>query len=425
MDTEEKNPEDIDAVIRKIQKILSRTKEGRGATDEEADTAMKIAQSLMAKYNLDMATVDAAGSGPGDVAEASVRVEEKSAARVRFKWQRELAKYVAEANFCLHIIRMEYKRDQDDYYVYGTDGRRITRAVHRFIGRKANVITTQLMFDYLCRAVEDNVPINDKGERFSRASSSWKEGCAAKLCERLASRREDLMAEHDAKVKVEEQRIKDMQTEAARKRVRQLTGREPTKEEIVEEMKRGARVATGRKARPQDDSDQPEVVKDDWVPGAGAEPAEVEPDAPPSVSLVLSSVYDEREQEANRELANGLAPGTYARWRAEREADEREEEQRRLVEEANGEKEEETASEPVEEKVETPRQRERREAREAKEHAKWRRRWAREARRDRNREMKEHERRDHGAYKAGMKKGEKIGLDPQVKAKADAKRLDK
>lgn len=65
MAEDDKNP-DIDAVIRKIQKILSKTKEGRGASDEEADTAMKIVQGLMAKYNLDMATVDAAGSSHED-----------------------------------------------------------------------------------------------------------------------------------------------------------------------------------------------------------------------------------------------------------------------------------------------------------------------------------------------------------------------
>lgn len=420
---DDKNDKDIDAVIRKIQKILSKTKEGRGASDEEADTAMKIVQGLMTKYNLDMATIEAAGSSAADT--GSVRVEEKSAMRVRFKWQRELAKYVAEANFCLHLVRTEYKRDEEGHIVWGTDGRRIRRAVHRFIGRKANVITTQLMFDYLCRAVEDNVPIADKSERFSRTSSSWKEGCAAKLCERLAERRADLMAEHDARVKAEEQRIKDMQEAAAKKRLqKQLAGREPTAAEIVEEMKRGAYRATGRKAQPQDESDRPEIVKDDWVPGAGAEDADVEEDVPQSTALVLSSVYDEREHEANLEMARGLEPGTYARWRAEREAREREEEAQRLIDEANGEKEEET-EEPIQEKVETPRQRERRLAREAKEHEKRRARWARESHREWLRERKEHAKRDHAAYNAGMKKGEKIGLDPQVKAKADAKRLGK
>ncbi len=415
--------QNIDAVIRKIQKLLSRTKENRGATDEESDTAMKIVQGLMAKYNLDMATVDAAGSSPDDT--GSVRVEEKSVLRVRFKWQRELAKYVAEANFCLHLIRMERRLDEQDRAIWSADGRRVYRAVHRFIGRKANVITTQLMFDYLCHAVEDNVPIADRAERFSRASSSWKEGCAAKLCERLALRRADLMAEHDARVKADEDRIKATQAEAAKKRLqKQLAGREPTTAEIAAEMKRGARVATGRSAKPQDESGRPEVIKDDWKPGDGAEEFEAEV-AAPSTFLVLSSVYDTRENEANWEMAHGYEPGYLARRRAEREASEREDEQQRIIDEAEGESEEVDAAEPVKETIETPRQRERREARETREHEADRRRWARENNRAWRREMKEHAKRDHGAYRAGMKTGDKIGLDPQVKARTSAKRLDK
>jgi len=418
---DDKNP-NIDAVIRKIQKLLSRTKDGRGATDEESDTAMKIVQGLMAKYNLDMATVDAAGSSAEDM--GAVRVEEKSASRARFKWQRELAKYVAEANFCLHIIRMESRKGADGFIAWGSDGRRVKRAVHRFIGRKANVITTQLMFDYLCRAVEDNVPITDKGERFSRSASSWKEGCAAKLCERLALRRADLMAEHDAKVKAEEEAFYAAQAKARLQKRLGAGAREPTPEEIAEEMKRGAYDRTGRKAQqPPADPDRPEVVKDDWTPGAGAEPEpEVEAQLP-ATALVLSSVYDEREHEANWEMAYGYEPGTLARRRAQREAEEREEEQQRLIDEAEGKKEPAAESEP--EPVETQRQRQRRLAREAKEYEKKRRRWAREDERTLRKEMKEHARRDHSAFSAGMKKGEKIGLDPQVKARTNAKQLEK
>ncbi len=415
---EDDKNQNIDAVIRKIQKLLSRTKDGRGATDEESDTAMKIVQGLMAKYNLDMATVDAAGGSAEDT--GSVRVEEKSALRARFKWQRELAKYVAEANFCLHIIRMESRKNADGFVVLGSDGRYVKRAVHRFIGRRANVITTQLMFDYLCRAVEDNVPITDKGERFSRAASSWKEGCAAKLCERLASRREDLMAEHDAKVKAEEEAF--YAARAKERLQKRLGAREPTQAEIAEEMKRGAYNATGRKAQAPEDIDRPKVVKDDWTPGAGAEPEPEIEVQPPPTALVLSSVYDEREREANWEMAHGYEPGYLARRRAEREAEEREEEQQRLLDEANSEKE---AVPDIFDEIEMPRQRERRKAREAKEYEKSRRRWAREDERAFRKEMREHARRDHGAFSAGMKTGEKIGLDPQVKARTNAKQLEK
>lgn len=413
IDEADRNP-DIDAVIRKIQKILTRTKGDSGVTDAEADTAMQTVQRLMAKYNLDMATVDAAGSSYED--SGSVRVDERSGARARFKWQRGLAQYVAEANFCLHTLRKERAQDEEGNWLWGTDGRSIRRPIHRFIGRKANVITTQLMFDYLCHAVEDSVPVTGKSERFSRASSSWKEGCAARLCERLAKRREDLMAEHDARVKASEEAF---QADAARrakeakeKHLRTLGPRPPTPEEIAEGLKSGAYDATGLKSEAPEDPERPEVKKDDWTPGANAEPEEDVP--PPVTTLVLASVYDQREQDLNEDMRWGYEPGTTAKRRAGQDA--YYEKQRQ--EAANREPEPE---EPA--PIETPRQKAAREKREAAEHLKQRRRWAREDAREERKEMKEHMRRDHDAYRGGLEAGKKIGLDPQVKAKADAKRL--
>lgn len=429
---DDKNP-DIDAVIRKIQKLLIRTKGDRGATDEESDTAMKIVQGLMAKYNLDMATVDAAGSSHEDT--GAVRVDEKSTARARFKWQRELMRYVSEANFCLHIIRSEYKYDEDNRIVWGSDGRKVKHAVHRIIGRKANVITAQLMFDYLCRTIEDSVPVVDKRtDRFSKAASSWKEGCAEKLCERLAKRRQDLMAEHDARVKEQEAAFQEhARKKAAEAKAKQLGPRPPTADETAEVLKAGARYGVGMKSEaPSEEPERPETNSNDaWVPGANAEPMEEAEEAPaPVTTLVLASVYDEREQDLNQDLQYGLEPGTTSRNKAAREKRlrkyEEEAEARRLAEEledanTNFEAESEGIQTPA--PVETDRQRERREKREEKEYEQDRKRWARENDREHRKAMKEHARRDHGAFRAGMKTGEKIGLDPQVKARADAKRL--
>lgn len=276
----DENP-DIDAVIRKIQKILLKTKGDKAVTEQESDTAMKIVQELMTKYNLDMATVDAAGDSHED--SGSVRVDERSTSRARFKWQREMAKYVAEAHFCLHLIYTERPQDAEGHTIWGSDGRSVRRPVHRFIGRKANVITTQLMFDYLCRAVEDSVPVTSKAERFSRASSSWKEGCAAKICERLAKRREDLMAEHDAKVKAAEEAFRvsavKRAADAKAKSERTLGPRPDTTEEVESKLRSGAYVAVGLSSEAPEDPDRPDVVSDDWVPGDGAE-EEPEVEAP-------------------------------------------------------------------------------------------------------------------------------------------------
>ena len=419
---------DIDAVIRKIQKLLTRTKGDRGQTDEEADTAMKIVQGLMAKYNLDMATIDAAGSSNADA--GSVRVDEKQELRARFKWQRELAKYVAEANFCLYVLVNERVKGEDGLNAYAADGRKMRKASHRFIGRKNNVITTRLMFDYLCRAIEEQLPIENKTERFSKASSSWKEGCSAKLCERLAERRKDLMAEHDAKVKAEQDAFaKDLERrkrEHNEKAARQLGPRAATAEEIIEELGSGAYVRTGMKssAPSEEDVDRPEIEEDDWTPGANAEEVVEEEPAPPVTTLVLSSVYDTREQELNNDLRMGWEPGSTTKRRIEREERSRKwreqydaEDAARAARIASGEEKE------PEVEVETERQKARRLAREEKEYQASRKRWAREDDREMRRRWKEQDRVDMGSYKAGMKTGEKIGLDPQIKARADAKRL--
>lgn len=414
---DDKNP-NIDAVIRKIQKLLTRTKGERGATEAEADAAMGIVQELMAKYNLDMATISAAGTGPDD--SGSVRVKEEEQGKTRFKWQRELAKYVAEANFCLHLIRTEFVKDAEGHYVYTKNDRLQKRPVHSFIGRKANVITTKLMFDYLCQAIEDSLP--DGQHHLSNYASSWKEGCSDRICERLASRRRDLMAEHDARVRAEQEaheaELKRRAEEARKRAERTLGPRPPTAKEVTDALKAGAYNAVGMGGGEAPDPDErPEVNPDDeWKPGDNAAPEEELP--PPVTALVLSSVYDEREMDENKDIRDGLPPGTHARWK--RESEERWE---RYKANRAKEKAEEDEAAKAPEKPETERQKQARLRREAEEYAKSRRRWARQSAAEERREEREWAKKDSSAYRAGNEAGKNIGLDPQMKARTAAKRL--
>lgn len=414
--SDEPNNRDLDSVIRKVQKILSKTEEGRNATEEEVDTAMRLAQEIMAKYNLDMATIEAAGSSSAD--DSHQRIDERSETRTRFKWQQILMQAVAEANFCAYFPRREATKDEDGFRKYGRDGRSVTHVVHRVIGRKGNVITTRLMFDYLCRAVEDSVPNKAKSARFSNASSSWKEGCAHKLCERLQQKRADLIAEHDARVKAEEDaRAADLEkrkTAAQEKAERTLSPRPPTAKEVAEKLSAGARVRTGMKseAPDEDDVDRPEIdSSDDWVPG---QDVEVPEEAPPVVALVPLSVYDQSEQDLNEDMRRGWVPGTTTKNRLRQEAFDREWEEKEAEREAAREAARAT---------ETPRQRAAREKREEAEYEKWSRKFDRRAESERRKEAREHARRDKSAYWAGVRAGDKIGLDPQVASKADQKRI--
>lgn len=97
--------EEMKRVIDRVQKLLTRSKTSRGNSESEAETAMRLAQDLMSKYNLDMAEIEAASTNKETAAE---RVKEETKGRAMYKWQRQLAKYVAEANFCYHIIKSGY-----------------------------------------------------------------------------------------------------------------------------------------------------------------------------------------------------------------------------------------------------------------------------------------------------------------------------
>lgn len=441
---------DVDKVIARIQKLLSRTKTERGTTEAEADTAMKMAQELMAKHNLDMAVVEAA-SASKEGATAVERVKEQIKGRAMYKWQRQLAKYVAEANFCYHLIKTDqqwvnayYKLDKDAPadnegkplaktltreewsalpYVYEqhytrVEGRYKTTHSHIFVGRKSNVITAQLMYQYLTQTIEDLVPIEDNNQRLSRSAMSWKEGCADRLCERLAKRRRDLISAHDARVKQEQadreaenkQRAEDARKAAANKPKPLAPHHESEVKAAFEGASAGAydRVGTAEEA---EETERPEVDESDapWVPQGEEVP---EPEA--GTALVLASVYDESEREANWEIAHGWEPGSLAKWRAERE----EEKRKRAEEEAKAEVDE--VEKPV--KEETERQRRARERREQQELLKQRRRWAREDEAAWRREQREMERRDHNAYKAGLRKGDDIGIDTQISRNSDSTR---
>jgi hypothetical protein len=449
---------DLDKVIGRIQKLLSRTKDNAGTTEHEADTALKMAQELALKHNLDMAAIEA--SGPSSITNPdNERVKEAMTGKAMYKWQRQLAKYVAEANFCYHLIRERnewqppmYELDEewlddkgkptgdaagmskrisgpdrkklDSYdkiqmYYRATDGRYKKVFTHIFVGRKGNVVTAQLMYQYLTATIEDLAftEMNlTNAQRLSRSAMSWKEGCADRLCERLASRRRDLMAAHDAKVKADE-----AERQAARERAAKAKAA-ATPKQLNPSRAGEAAAAMDNLARGSfdlsDTADAPEeaerpVVDDTaepWVPEG-----DVAPEPEESNALVLASVYDASEREANYEIAHGLEPGTLARWRRERE----EADLKRAEEQANQTVEE--VEQPV--KQETERQRKARERREAEEAEKRRRRWARESEADARREAREWAKRDHSAYRMGAQKGADIGIDTQIAKGTEAKKL--
>lgn len=422
--------EEMKRVIDRVQKLLTRSKTSRGNSESEAETAMRLAQDLMSKYNLDMAEIEAASTNKETAAE---RVKEETKGRAMYKWQRQLAKYVAEANFCYHIIKSGYtwvpRHWSDEEPVEGAGlysrfngvvpegikyvaGRNKLTIAHVFVGRKANVITAQLMYNYLTQAIEDAVPVENNAQRLSRSAMSWKEGCADRLCERLAKKRKDLIEKHDLEVKAEQERVM-AEYEARQTGVpKQLEGNPGAEvKAAIEEMGAEAYDSSGPKSEGED-QERPEPDKaDSWNPAD----AQKRPEGPATTSMVLASVYDEREREANWEKAHDLPPG----WLAQRRADELERDRKQAEEDAKRELGD--VEKPI--KEETEKQRLSRERREAEEASKQRLKWARENERDQRRFQREWAKKDHAAYYAGASKGDAIGIDVQIGNGPDVKRL--
>jgi cysteinyl-tRNA synthetase len=88
-----------ESIIRKIQNLLEMAKRAAG-NEQEAATAMNIAQQLLAKYNLDLQTVQGTQVVGGAVKVEEKRDKNKTNYRAAYRWQRLLWQVLAETNFC-------------------------------------------------------------------------------------------------------------------------------------------------------------------------------------------------------------------------------------------------------------------------------------------------------------------------------------
>ena len=180
----------LETVAAKIKKLLAL---GKSPNEHEAAAAIAKAQELCATYNLNMAQVEASGKAPQtteDTGQKRTKTAMKS--KAMYKWQQRLAHYVADVNFCMHFIQ-----ESGEW----RGGRYVKTPTHVFIGREASVVTAQLMYEYLCQAIERLVPIANNAERLSRSAMSWKEGCADRLCERLLNQKADTIRRQEESVR--------------------------------------------------------------------------------------------------------------------------------------------------------------------------------------------------------------------------------
>lgn len=152
------------AVIEKVKKLLALA---TSSNEHEAALASSKAAELLAAYNLDMRTVSAPEANSGE------RTDQKRKGGL-YQWQRDLWDAVARLNFCMY---------------WGIKGlAKGSSYQHRVLGSTANVVTTELMAEYLQSTVERLAQQWAK-ERlynvFAREAIAYREGCADRLVQRM------------------------------------------------------------------------------------------------------------------------------------------------------------------------------------------------------------------------------------------------
>jgi Protein of unknown function (DUF2786) len=179
-----------EAVIAKVRKLLAMA-EGN-ANENEAAVAAAKAQELLEAYNLDITIVNRR------TGKHAAR-DDKTRAGGLYKWQRELWNAIATMNFCKY------------YFYRGLSAG--SQYEHQLIGSKANVISTEVMGQYLEHTIErlarQWVNANRPGKSiFIKEAIAYREGVAANLSNRLWTLRYEHLKEQEAARKAERERNK-------------------------------------------------------------------------------------------------------------------------------------------------------------------------------------------------------------------------
>jgi hypothetical protein len=172
----------IEKIVERVRKLLALAK--NNPNEAEAASAANKAQELLEAYNLEMS--DSHG-------EAKVQRTDKRRDGGLYKWQRNIWNGVARLNFC-HYISIRGLSAGSSYE-------------HRVIGSHANVLTTELMAQYLQDTVE-RLAQNWARDRylksvFVREAIAYREGMADRISEKLWERRNKVLREEEARIREE------------------------------------------------------------------------------------------------------------------------------------------------------------------------------------------------------------------------------
>ncbi len=151
-------------VLEKIRKLLERANDERGSTENERELAMRMATSLMAKYQLDMNDIPLAQREKDD----------------------PLGRFDSEGWYLpwCQLIRAAVAKLFDCHYI-NLGKINATRGRYTYVGRASNATTAMLMADWI---VKDALREADRvgGHRLTTAGRSFGMGFAERLHARVA-----------------------------------------------------------------------------------------------------------------------------------------------------------------------------------------------------------------------------------------------
>lgn len=175
-----------DKLADRIRKLLALA--GNNPSEAEAASAMERAAALMTEHNLTMAEVEALGS-------ADRRVEQRyEGQRGRQTWARSIWGAVARLNFCFYFYHRPSPRGGFERVAGGTKWVDPHRGdLHVVIGMRANVVSTQVMAQYLIETI-DRLARECPDIRGPHDHYAFKMGCARRLAERLRQLRESRLS---------------------------------------------------------------------------------------------------------------------------------------------------------------------------------------------------------------------------------------
>lgn len=177
-------------IIDRIQKLLSLARDG-GATEGEADNAMKIAERIMLDNNLSMAQIEMNGG-----AATEKRLKEQTKGKANYRWQRWIMAAIAEANFCHLLVLTGRRRNRH--------GSREISLGYEIIGRQSNVAGAYHMYDYLlatCARLRAEYEM--RPGRTKEDGALFVEGLANRLAERVIDRHQELLAKQKAEAEAQ------------------------------------------------------------------------------------------------------------------------------------------------------------------------------------------------------------------------------